>query len=72
LKRNLEREWLAYKALADGLGIPHLHWFGTDFNYQVLVIDRLGPSLEDLLSRSSSGKFTIGTVAQIACQTVSS
>lgn len=31
-------------------GIPKLFYFGTEGDYNVLVIELLGPNLEDLLS----------------------
>lgn len=39
-----------YRVLQGGVGIPYLHWFGVETNYNVLVIDLLGPSLEDLFN----------------------
>ena len=29
-------------------GIPNMHWFGVEGDYNILVMDLLGPSLEDL------------------------
>lgn len=31
-------------------GIPGVKWFGSEGDYNVLVIDLLGPSLEDLFN----------------------
>jgi hypothetical protein len=33
-----------------GVGIPHIRWFGQERDYNVLVMDLLGPSLEDLFN----------------------
>jgi len=37
-----------YKKLSGGPGIPHAHWFGTEASFNVIAIDHLGQSLEDL------------------------
>lgn len=39
-----------YKVLEGGVGVPTLKWYGTEPNYNVLVTDRLGKSLEDLFA----------------------
>ena len=38
------------KLFHSGPGIPAVHWFGTEGSYNVMVIDLLGPSLEDLFN----------------------
>ena len=38
------------KILQDGVGIPHMRHFGLEKCNNVLVMDPLGPSLEDLLN----------------------
>ncbi|KAK4119694.1 kinase-like protein [Parathielavia appendiculata] len=37
-----------YEALNGGIGIPRVRWFGQECDFYVLVLDALGPSLEDL------------------------
>ncbi|CAD7971253.1 unnamed protein product [Amoebophrya sp. A25] len=39
-----------YKLLRGGKGIPTMHWYGTEGNYNILVLDLLGPSLEDIFT----------------------
>ncbi|KAI6016812.1 kinase-like domain-containing protein, partial [Pisolithus microcarpus] len=61
--RTLLYEYHLQKALAGGLGIPRVWWSGVDDSAEVLIIDRLGPSLEDCLSQQSSCMFSIGAVS---------
>lgn len=51
-------------------GIPNLKWFGVEGEYNVMVIDLLGPSLEDLFNYCNR-KFTLKTVLMLADQFVS-
>jgi len=50
--------------------IPHLKWFGVEGEYNVMVIDVLGPSLEDLFNYCNK-KFSLKTVLMLAGQMVS-
>jgi hypothetical protein len=50
-------------------GIPNLRWYGVEGEYNVMVIDLLGPSLEDLFNFCSR-KFTVKTVLMLADQMV--
>jgi casein kinase I family protein HRR25 len=67
---SLEHEHFVYKKLEKGTGIPLVHWFGTESDFDVMAIDCLGPSLQDLLV-SSGFKFNIKTVLLLARQLVS-
>jgi hypothetical protein len=47
-----------------------VHWFGVEGDYNVMVIDLLGPSLEDLFNYCKR-KFSLKTVLMLADQMVS-
>ncbi|XP_019780260.1 casein kinase I isoform X1 [Phocoena sinus] len=59
-----------YKILQGGVGIPHIRWYGQEKDYNVLVMDLLGPSLEDLFNFCSR-RFTMKTVLMLADQMIS-
>jgi len=58
-----------YKILAGGVGVPNVHWYGVEGDYNVMVIDLLGPSLEDLFSFCNR-KFSLKTVIMLADQMI--
>jgi len=57
-------------ALQGGIGIPNVYWCGTQGNYNIMVIDLLGPSLEDLLNFCKR-KFSLKTVVMLGDQMIS-
>lgn len=56
--------------LSVAAGIPNLRWYGIEGEYNVMVIDLLGPSLEDLFNFCSR-KLTVKSVLMLADQMVS-
>ncbi|KAL3623622.1 Casein kinase 1-like protein 2 [Castilleja foliolosa] len=58
-----------YRILQGGTGIPNVRWFGVEGDYNVLVMDLLGPSLEDLFSFCSR-KLSLKTVLMLADQMI--
>jgi len=56
-----------YKILAGGVGIPFVRWFGIEGEYNVMVMDLLGPALEDLFNYCGR-KFSLKCVLMLADQ----
>lgn len=59
-----------YRLLHGGHGIPNVKWYGVEGDYNVMVMDLLGPSLEDLFSYCGR-KFALKTVLMLADQMLS-
>jgi len=51
------------------VGIPNAYYYGTENSHNILVIDLLGPSLEDLFDVCGR-QFSVKTVAMVAKQMV--
>ncbi|KAI3694419.1 hypothetical protein L1987_77384 [Smallanthus sonchifolius] len=58
-----------YRILQGGTGVPNVRWFGVEGDYNVLVMDLLGPSLEDLFNFCSR-KLSLKTVLMLADQMI--
>lgn len=67
---QLEYETHVYESLAGGVGIPSVRWFGTEGDYNAMVLDLLGPSLEDLFNFCNR-KFSLKTILLLADQLIS-
>ncbi|KAI4373902.1 hypothetical protein MLD38_011961 [Melastoma candidum] len=67
---QLHYESKLYMLLQGGTGVPHIKWFGVEGEYNVMVIDLLGPSLEDLFNYCNR-KFSLKTVLMLADQLIS-
>jgi len=65
----LEREADIYRSLSGGTGIPRVHLYETESEYNVMVFELLGPSLEDLFN-SCGRKFSLKTVLMLADQLI--
>ena len=62
-----------YKLLNLGgpaIGVPSVKWYGVEGDYNVMVIDLLGPSMEDLFNFCGR-KFSLKTVLMLADQMIS-
>ncbi|KAH7889433.1 CK1/CK1/CK1-G protein kinase [Phlebopus sp. FC_14] len=67
---QLRDECRSYRILAGCPGIPQIYHFGQEGLHNILVIDLLGPSLEDLFDMCGR-KFSIKTVCMAARQMIS-
>lgn len=67
---QLRDEYRTYKHLNGSYGIPHAYYFGQEGIHNILVIDLLGPSLEDLFDWCGR-KFSVKTTVQVAVQMIS-
>ncbi len=66
---QLFNEKKIYTTLGGGCGVPSVKWFGKEGDYNVLAIDLLGKSLEDLFT-SCGRRFSLKTVLMIADQLI--
>lgn len=66
---QLRDEFRAYRILNGCVGIPHAYYFGQEGMHNVLIIDLLGPSLEDLFDWCGR-KFSVKTTCLVAKQMI--
>ncbi|WMV48013.1 hypothetical protein MTR67_041398 [Solanum verrucosum] len=66
---QLHYESKLYRLLQGGTGIPNVRWFGVEGEYNAMVIDPLGPSLEDLFNYCNR-RFTLKTALMLADQLI--
>lgn len=66
---QLRDEYRTYKVLSGVQGVPQVYYFGQEGLHNVLVIDLLGPSLEDLFDLCGR-RFSVKTVVMVAKQMV--
>lgn len=67
---QLRDEYRTYQIMAGTFGIPKAYYFGQEGLHNILVIDLLGPSLEDLFDLCGR-TFSVKTVAMLAIQMLS-
>ncbi|ODV61120.1 kinase-like protein, partial [Ascoidea rubescens DSM 1968] len=67
---QLRDEFRAYRILNGSIGVPNAYYFGQEGLHNILVIDLLGPSLEDLFEWCGR-KFSVKTTIQVAKQMIS-
>eukprot|EP00732_Lithocolla_globosa_P002772 Lithocolla_globosa_v1_NODE_1941_length_2247_cov_21.336223.p1 type:complete len:354 gc:universal NODE_1941_length_2247_cov_21.336223:1100-39(-) len=64
---QLRDEYKTYQLLNGIAGIPSVHYYGVESVYNVMALDLLGPSLEDLFELCNRS-FSIKTVCMLAKQ----
>lgn len=64
---QLHIEAKLYQKLQDGVGFPKIYWMGVECDYNVMVMELLGPSLEDLFNFCSR-QFSLKTIILLADQ----
>jgi len=67
---QLHVECKFYKVMQGGVGIPLVKYYGTEGEYNVMVMELLGPSLEDLFNFCNR-KLSLKTVLLLADQLIS-
>ncbi|ETO16745.1 hypothetical protein RFI_20594 [Reticulomyxa filosa] len=66
---QLQYEYKIYKYLKGSIGFPGVKWYGREGDYNILVMEMLGPSLEDLFNYCDR-QFSLKTVCLLADQMV--
>ncbi|CAO3594686.1 unnamed protein product [Absidia cylindrospora] len=66
---QLRDEYRTYKIMAGSVGIPSAYYFGQEGLHNILVINLLGPSLEDMFDVCGR-RFSTKTVAMLAKQMI--
>jgi len=69
LPSTLHHEYKVYTSIAGSIGIPKVLWFGREDMYKVIILEYLGNSIGDLISKE---KFDSGKVFLYAFQMVCS
>eukprot|EP00831_Metopus_contortus_P042838 TRINITY_DN3426_c0_g1_i7.p1 TRINITY_DN3426_c0_g1~~TRINITY_DN3426_c0_g1_i7.p1 ORF type:complete len:327 (-),score=41.46 TRINITY_DN3426_c0_g1_i7:127-1107(-) len=69
IRDRLIYESKIYKYLQGGVGIPNVYWQGVEGEFNAMVMDLLGPSLEDLFSHMKR-IFTLKTILMLADQMI--
>jgi serine/threonine protein kinase len=67
---QLVYEHKVYDILRGHTNIPYIHQLLQEGEYSVLVMDMLGPNLEDLLARQLDHRFSLKTVLMLAIQMI--
>jgi len=66
---QLSYESRLYQVFSSSVSVPRIYWFGNNQRYNVMVIDLLSKSLEDLLVQCGH-KLSVKTVLMVAYQMI--
>eukprot|EP00042_Codosiga_hollandica_P047087 m.505862 g.505862 ORF g.505862 m.505862 type:complete len:407 (-) comp57367_c0_seq2:207-1427(-) len=66
---QLYLEYRFYQLMGSHVGLPKVYYFGTCGKYNALVIELLGPCLEDMFD-ACNRKFSLKTVCMLAIQLI--
>ncbi|KAI9354357.1 CK1/CK1/CK1-G protein kinase [Zopfochytrium polystomum] len=66
---QLRDEYRTYKILAHSVGIPNVYYYGQEGLHNILCMDLLGPSLEDMFDLCNR-RFSVKTVCMAAKQMI--
>jgi hypothetical protein len=61
---KLEREYDVYRAISGMHGIPRMLWYGMEGRYNVMVLSRLGCTLEEMARLSVLDANAVFTYAK--------
>ena len=67
-RNRLASEHIIYNSLKDLPGIPTVDWYGSEGDYDILVLELVGRNLEQVLQDMPTHTFTMKTVLMIAEQ----
>ncbi|KAK2953137.1 putative Casein kinase I [Blattamonas nauphoetae] len=68
---QLQYEYKLYRHLNGSVGIPQAKWFGKEGPFNVMVMDLLGKSLDDLICAMPDTRFSLKTTIMLAEQMIS-
>ena len=63
--QQLAWEYKVYRALKGGIGIPSVYYYGVEGAYNVVVMELLGPSLQDMFEYCNF-QFSLKTICMLA------
>ena len=66
---QLFHEAQVYRDLVNGVGVPKIYYVGKEDPYNVMIMDFLGPNLQQLLDYCN-GRFSVKTVCMIAQEAI--
>jgi serine/threonine protein kinase len=67
---QLVTEYNTYSKLPPGIGIPKVHWLGSNKHIRIMVMDLLGPNLETMFTNAGR-KFNLSAIIDLGIQMIS-